>query len=92
MVLAGLGDIVLALDISRVVWVAVLYQVVWVVLFCRNLTVYATVLEFSVLFSFLEAKISVVIDNNIFYKLVFISVILERILVKQETVETKLEN
>ena len=89
MVLAGLGDIVLALDILRIVWVALLYQVVWVVLFCKNITVYATVLEFSVLCSFLEAKISVVIDNNILYKLVFISLILERILVKQQTIKTK---
>ena len=92
MVLAGLEDIVLGLDISRIVWVALLYQAVWAALFCRYLTVYATVLEFSVLCSFLEAKISMVVDNNILYKLVFMSLILERILVKQETVKTKTEN
>ena len=91
-VLAELEDIVLGLDISRIVWVALLYQAVWAALFCRYLTVYATVLEFSVLCSFLEAKISMVVDNNILYKLVFMSLILERILVKQERVKTKTEN
>lgn len=40
MVLAGLGDIVLALDVSLIAWIA---QVVWVIFFCRNVIVCATV-------------------------------------------------